>query len=254
MSVLDNSAQKEQNNEIQDVIRKLDILVEANNQVAFTELRGRDIYTQRQYIGKFFPESEVKDLCDAYAKMEKAKAENDVLTYALYCYKQTEAIINKFLNQVTPKEAFDDMNERIGNTGYFLIHKVFSNATNDKFIGFNFEKQIVEKFLAKKELPAVSDFTYQQGLRYFIWYFDNKLGKRAGGTVSKINDNFVFIDNPYYYLSTARNTIHGGQKKPPTVKEVQRLNEINSCKGKFFELFQHLLYEIHKRFFTYESL
>jgi hypothetical protein len=239
---------------LQSIEKKLDILVANKSQVDSNASGSNALYNQIAYNGQLLAEETIEELQSAYIKMEEAHISDDIFTFGLYVYKQSESIVNHVISTVSENELHNDLREMIGYDGLRLLHKVFSGYTNQNLDpNKNRDKMIIDDFLANGYLPPANEMTYQQRLRYFTWFFDNKKNFKKNGQ-SRKNDPFFFTDNPYYYLAAARNKIHGGQKKQPSLSETQKITEITSEKHKFFILFYSLLHGFHKRLFNYRNL
>ena len=254
------SAENSLNNDalsiLQNIEQKIDVLVATKNQADHNVSGSNTLYSQVTYNGQLLAEEIQEELRAAYIKMEEARTNDDIFTFGLYVYKQSESIINYVIGNISDNDLHDDLKEMVGYDGLRLVHKVFSGyAYNNPSLdpNKNKDKMVIDDFKVNGYLPPASEMTYQQRLRYFIWFFDNKNSFKKNGQ-SRKNELFFFVDNPYYYLAAARNKIHGGKKKQPTSSDIQKMGEITGEKHKFFILFSSLLHGFHKRIFSYKNL
>lgn len=230
--------------------RKLDKILLLSSAHSHMEKRGADIYAQACYRGVPVNQADIDELVDAFIKMEQAHLNNDILSFGLYAYKQIESLANNLINNTPVLTIEQDLIEANGyNT--MLIHKIFS-FYNANTTGKNYDKEVIDYYNTTGRLPALDKSTFNNKIRYFIWYFDFKI------TLDKFRNSnknkFYFSDNPFQYMRAARNRIHGGSINNVSNYDLTRLNEIEANKGKFFLLFNTILYDFHRRFFNYTNL
>jgi|GEM_PF-5481300 len=219
---------------------KLDSLISTNKTDAYASQRGKEIYSQNCYRRIPLNQADIDELVDSFVMMETAYNENDIFTYALYVYKQLEAILNNLIKN-TPYSTIQQDLVEVNARGGLLIHKVFS-LYNTSVTGNNYDKDVIDLFNTHGTIPTLTTSSFNNKLRYFIWYFDSKPSRK---------NQFYLSEIPYQYLKSARNKIHGGSTAGNNPNDARRITEIESNKGKFFLVFASLLHEFHKRFFKY---
>jgi hypothetical protein len=212
--------------------------------------RGEDIYNQTCHRGSTLVQADINELVDAFIKMEQSHFENDILGFGLYAYKQIESLANNLISNLSITSIEQDLVEPNGyNT--LLLHRIFSYYSSTT-TGKNYDKEVINYYNETKNLPLLDKSTFNNKIRYFIWYFDFKLTFDKGRVSNK--NKFYFVDTPIQYLKAARNRIHGGTINGVSPYDLSRVNEIEANKGKFFLLFSTILHDFHKRFFVYNSL
>jgi len=226
---------------------KLNEILVLNSAYSYMKKRGQEIYTQVCHKGTLINQVDTDELVDAFTKMEQAHLENDILSFGLYAYKQIESLTNNLINNTPILTIEQDLVEPNGYKT-MLLHRIYS-FYNSTTTGRNYDKEVVDFYKSTGQLPSLEKGTFSNKIKYFIWHFDFKLTLDKNKVSNK--SKFYLVEIPYQYLKAARNRIHGGSINTVSSYDLSRITEIEANKGKFFLMFSTILYDFHKRFFSY---